>query len=276
MAIQQNAQNVKVMAAIGALLKAGKQQDAARVLIRDLRRFPVSRKVDLAQRLVHSLGKQPTAKLIHALAHYPCFYCRHGLEECGLCETQRRSTGARSCCEHCLDLLRVRCDFCDGSGWITYNVIPQQLWPAVILVRSQTALKELSKLLAKPLSDARSKEPRAAREHLEHELLNLNRLAGVFENATDAALKGAKDSPRFEPLAARIVRQCAGAWKKIGLRMRKVLLMLAETVTREAGRAESEKARAIMLERARFYEALAESGRFAGTSLNHPFIHAGS
>lgn len=273
MTVKPNAQTAHVLKVVAALLKAGREQEAARVLIRDLRRTTASREADPGKWLVRAIGAKPAIKLLHALAHYPCFYCKTGLDECTLCGMQHPNTARRGCCEHCLDLLFVRCDFCDGSGWITYNVIPRDLWPAVIFARTQAALKELAALLKTPLPEAAFTRPTSVRKHLERQLLMLNRLAGILENAVDAVKKyRPSNGITFKPLAVGVVVKSRAAWDRIHRRMRKLLLLLAEALRGEAADAETSQARAIMMDRAEFYVMLSKSRAFAGTSLCHPFL----
>jgi len=271
--MKANAQTTHVLRAIAALLKAGRDQDAARILIRDLRRTAAPRDADLGGWLIQAIGAKPAKRLIHALAHYPCFYCKNGLEECSLCGMRSPASNRRVCCEHCLDLLHVRCDFCDGSGWITYNAIPRGLWPAIILARAQTALSGLAALPSVSARQAKSAAPRPVRKRLEKELLALNRLAGILENAVDAVkkYKAANGAP-FKPLATAVVVKSRAAWYQIRCRMREILLLLADTLRREADKAQTAKAGEIMRDRAAFYVTLSKSPAFSGTSLCHPFL----
>lgn len=254
-------------------LKAGRAQEAARVLIHDLQYTAVPPQVDLGKWLVRSIGEKPAVKLIQALAYYPCFYCKNGLEDCGLCGSRRTNAAGRSCCEHCLDLLKVRCDFCGGSGWITYHDLPSGLWPAVILVRTRAALSEFSTLAKHGLPATASAAPSSARRLLERQLLILNRLAGILENTADATKKyTAQNGPAFKPVAARVLNTVAAAWEKMQTRLRNTLLLLGDTLRREAIHAETKKARAIMIDRADFYRMLAKSRAFEGTSLFRPLL----
>jgi len=271
--MKPNAPLPHVLKVVAALMKAGREQDAARILIRDLRRSSTPREADISKWLVRTIGAKPATRLLHTLAHYPCFYCEHGLEECNLCGWQSQTGEKRGCCEHCLDLLYARCDFCDGSGWITYNAIPQDLWPAVVVVRTNAALKRLTDLMKNRLPAVTPTEPTQARELLEREQLVLNRLAGIFENAVDATRKyPARNSPTFKPVAAKVLNTSTTAWEKIQARMRQTLLLLAVAIRSEAGLGATAKAQAIMEARADFYTMLAESRAFEGTSLSHPFL----
>ncbi len=254
------------MQAVAAALKAGKQNDAVRLLLDALQHHVPPTMANLSAWLVQQLGTRPAAKMLKALAHYPCFYCKNGLAKCDMCQGKPHRS-----CNHCLDLKLTRCDFCDGAGWVTYNVAPMSLWLPMIVERSGVGAAQLKKLLDKPLPAASPKTAAATRAKVEKELLLLNRLAGIFENAQNAAQKLRPRGPKEKSQIAVIIKRSRKAWSLIEPRMRQTLKRLAEAMTHEvAGAAPADQKR--LKARIEICKSIADSEDFDQSSLWHPFL----
>ena len=210
--------------------------------------------------------------MIKAFAIHPCPGCKKGLEYCESCKERQRASWRKSACERCLDFGVTRCDFCDGAGWVTYNFIPEGLRMAVIVERTNTALKEIDAILRQDFPGPTPANSKKLGQILEHQILSMNRLAGVLENALTASKSRLSADPGTEKLAKKVIKICLHTWRRLEQRIRELLLNLAEVLRFQAARSSTGAARELMLDRAKFYTMLSRSKGFPGTSLEHPFL----
>lgn len=255
-----------VFSAIGQQLRRDRLEDAVRIVVDGVSRRVLPSDAALARLLAKKLGAPAFSKLIRGFATFPCFYCRRGLQECTACSGRGASRGGWVC-ETCLGLGINRCDFCDGAGWVTYNIVPDGLRPLVIAERVSLARKGLKTLLARANPDERKGRKAVARE-----LMELNRLCGVFENAS-VALRAIR--LRSKPMVAfirRIEKACSSAWKSLRPRMKRWLQTLERLEAKDLARQTATSTRQRLERRVEFYHRLARSADFEGTCLHHPFL----
>ncbi len=267
---KQNRSDV-VLAAVLRALKARRDQEAVRLLVDGLTPGVAPIGADLTPWLGKTIGREATARLVRVLAFYPCFYCKQGLQTCGDCQGRGKSSFGEVC-ESCVGLGKSRCDFCDAAGWATYNFVPCGLRLAVILQRVPAAVKELETRLARPLPKASPTKDDRLPKALSQELLAINRLAGIFENAVDAARRLVRSHPETTKVAAKILKTCQLAWRKIEPRMRETLHAMGESLSGRSERAARGEAATASRDRASYYVRLARSNGFSGTCLSHPFL----
>lgn len=143
---------------------------------------------------------------------------------------------------------------------------------AVVLERTNTALKEIDAILKQDVPSPTPPNSKKIGQMLEHQILSLNRLAGVLENALIASKSRLAADPAAEKLANKVIKACIHSWRRLEQRLRERLLQLAEVLRFQAAHASTGAARELMKERAEFYVSLSRSVGFPGTSLEHPFL----
>ena len=245
-----------------------RHEDAVSILVDGLARSAVRQNGDLTPWLSREFGAAGARKLLQTLTHFPCFYCKRGLTKCTAC-TGRGHVAGDWPCDTCLALGYSRCDFCDGSGWVTYNFIPMGLRLSVIIARVQAAASELKVLLQQPEPPAMG----GSAKEVASQLLALNRLAGIFENALDATRAFRNSGAAGKQVVHKIRKTCLISWKKLAPRIRACLKSLHAAAARQA--ASGPESKRIYAERkADLYEKLANAKRLAGTgtAIDHPFL----
>lgn len=247
-------------------LALGKKRDsdAAALLVEGLSHSVVKKNADLTPWLRSQFDAGGAKRLLTALTHFPCFYCKRGLLKCPSCGGRGRASGDWPC-EPCVALGMARCDFCDGSGWATYNFVPVGLRLSVIISRVQAASSEL-KVQLRQRSPATTSGKTVA---VARQLLALNRLAGIFENALDATRAFRKGGTNKQ-IVINIRKACIAGWKKIAPRLRECLVRLQRASVQEAAGAKG----LYPQRKTDFYERLATSRHFmkTNTCIDHPFL----
>lgn len=255
-----------VFSAIGQQLRRGRQQEAVRIVVDGVARRLLPSDSALPGMLSKQLGAPAFSKLVQGFATFPCFYCRRGLQECLACVGRGTSHGGWVC-ETCVGLGISRCDFCDGAGWVTYSIVPEGLRPHVIAERVSLARKGLKSLLAQSNPDERQGRRAVARH-----LMELNRLCGVFENASVAIRAIRLRSKPMVAIIRRIEKACLTAWKSLKPRMKLAVQALERLEAKDLARETGTSARQRLERRVAFYHRIARSAGFDGTSLHHPFL----
>jgi len=252
-------------------LALGKKRDldAAALLVEGLSHSVVKKNADLTPWLRSRFGAVGAKRLLKALTHFPCFYCKRGLLKCPSCGGRGRASGDWPC-EPCVALGMARCDFCDGSGWATYNFVPVGLRLPVIIARVQAATMELKLLLRQPSPSAAKGKPESIEKAVAKQLLALNRLAGIFENALDATRAFLKSGGTNKQIVIKIRTTCIACWKKLAPRLRDCLVRLQRAAADQAAGTQGQYPQ----RKTDFYERLATSKHFmkTNTCIDHPFL----
>jgi len=266
------AQRARVLKEVVADLERGRGTRAAKVFCngQDHGLFPTGN--GLPRWLLKSIGKEATGKLVDAFARFPCFYCENGLEPCETCNG--RGTIADSLiCEACAGLSVTRCGFCDGSGFVTNNVVPPGLRVVVLTERTNWASDRIKTLLQKPVPKGASTDPVKAAKRCAMQLLDLGRQMGVFENTVVAAKDLAQTHPRSKQKLAKLVGLCCQTAVDAQTRIWELAgqMSMCSKVQAEAPDVD-ESVRRRAERGAAFYESLAASKTLAGTALEHPYL----
>jgi hypothetical protein len=254
-----------------AALKADSTADAVRLFMDGVAHELVPDRPDLARWLVKVVGRTEMLRLARAFALRECFYCKGGLERCESCDG-RGYHGDQTICERCMGLGVATCDFCTGSGWVTYNYMPAGLRMPVILERVKAASSKAKALLRKATPGIPEQSSRETGKVLAKDLVQLNRLLGVFDNAITAGDKLSAQGAESGPGMQKLLTSCQHAARRLEPRMRHVLRALGDVARLESTRAARPGARAVAARRAKFYDALAASENFLGSGLHHPHL----
>lgn len=207
---------------------------------------------DLVAWLSKRIGKSLTQKLVHGFAVYPCMGCKGGIVACAAC--RGRGIGMRGdSCEPCVALGAVSCDFCAGSGWITYNFVPQPLRPFVILERTRIATTQAGRL--PELAEA------ASPKVIAKEIVQTNRILGALDNAVGAAREHLQSHHVKQEIWRKAIASCAKAGIRLEKRVRLALKNMAAAPSGGQKKAEDRNA---------YFAELSGSQQFAGTCLHHP------
>lgn len=256
-----------------ACLKRGRSNEAVRLFMDGVAHELLPDRPDLARWLMKVVGRTETLRLAKAFALKECFYCKSGLDRCDACDG-RGYHRDQTVCERCVGVGVAACDFCTGSGWVTYNYVPTGLRLLVILQRAKAATGKADVLLRKPIPSVSARSSRETGRALAKELVVLNRLMGVFENALAVVEKLALRGSQTGPGMVKLVRACLRTARKLQIRTRHVLRGLADFARMESTRAAKSASRAVAARRARFYDGLVASESFLGTGLYHPHLEA--
>ncbi|MGE5610513.1 MAG: hypothetical protein ACM359_14780 [Bacillota bacterium] len=255
----------RVVQQIIAKMQEGRNKDAVRLFVEAHNRAVLPKGHALPKWLLDTFGKEMAAKLFQAFAHFPCVYCKSGLEHCEACGGR----GARPdgpFCDTCVATGQSRCEFCDGTGLATYSFFPPELWLPIIVDRSRLAIHGVNHLLAHPVPASSSEA------HLTELIVNLNKLLGVLENAVLAAKQIAHHDTHAQVIAQTVLA-CNQAASAAVTYLRQAIRALAAVVRNSAKAHPPDSAEAqFRLGRAEFYENLANSASFERTCLQHPFL----
>jgi hypothetical protein len=244
-----------------ACLKSDRPSEAVQLFMDGVAHELVPDRPDLARWLMEVVGRAETLRLVKAFALKECFYCRSGLERCDACDG-RGCHRDRAICERCVGLGVAACDFCTGAGWVTYNYVPAGLRLPVILERAKAATGQAEALLRKAVPAVSERSSHETGKALAKELVRLNRLLGVFDNAIVAGEKLVVRDSKAGPGVRKLVKTCRHTARKLQTRTRRVLQGLAEFARVESTRAAKPMARAVA----------ARPENFLGSGLHHPHL----
>lgn len=227
-------------------------EDAVRLFLDAQDKQLLSTNGELLDDLLDFLGRDLTAQLISAMAHFPCPACKDGLEPCYDCEAKGvRYEGA--VCETCLGTARTACSFCGGSGLATYATVPISLQYPMLAKRVNMLSRRIAPLLGLPLPETVG--------DLVGMMLSLNKILLTFDDAVIASEPILLHDANLSPAVEQLLQACRSAPQQLQPRMRSILRKLAE-LARQSGDSH----------RADFYNALANSQAFKGTGLHHPML----
>lgn len=228
---------------------------------------------NLLEKLVDTIGKNAANKLIVALAHYPCPFCKKGRSECRDCKGHGH-INYDMICERCLGIGVVRCDFCDGSGWMAMQDVPEGLRIEVFTRRAKTAVKRLKLFFANPLPKLEKNKPFIALKKSARLLVKVDRYMGVLENVLVLADKLRNSEPQFKNKIGRITQLCVESAAEGKKCVRDIVNRMVVSAKLEMGAAEKgSKKYNLAKKRVEFYRALLEkSDIFVSLSDQHPFL----
>ncbi len=248
--------------------------EAARLFVKGLSHGIVPEGADLAEWLVETVGTEAAARLIVAFVRCPCFYCEKGREACENCGGRGHSRSG-AVCERCAGLGVARCDFCDGSGWVTLNYVPEGLQVRVLVDRAHLAIRSIGKQLEQRVPRPSRSAPARSLKECARLLLDLNRAMGVLENSLVAARELAERDRQWKDRLARVARSSIRAGAKGEARILEIIRCMAALARLQAESAARGSAdRKLATRRADFYESLLDPAKMlAGTGLAHPLLH---
>ena len=228
---------------------------------------------NLVEKLVETIGKNATNKLIVALAHYPCPFCKKGRSECRDCKGHGH-IDYDMICERCLGIGVVRCDFCDGSGWMAMQDVPEGLRIEVFTTRAKTAVKRLKLIFTNPLPHLEKNKPLIALKKSAQLLVKIDRYMGVLENVLVLGDKFRTSEPHLKNKIGRITQLCVESAAEGKKRVREIVNRMIVSARLEMKAAEKgSKEYNLAKKRVEFYRALLEkSDIFVNLSDQHPFL----
>jgi hypothetical protein len=267
----------RVLAQVAAELNDGDRRRAARHFLAGVAHESMSPRMATVAWVREVIGKELTDALIAALAAAPCFGCKLGYQDCERCGGDGMTADAQVC-RTCVGFGRARCEFCSGSGLATYNALPADFRPHVMARRVARAIALIDRLKgevppaagALPASGAGDATDPAAFDR--DQILRLNKLLGVLENAVIAARTliraGRGEQADFAPMAKRVISAAAIAEAQMRQSLRR---LSASGASGPAG--ETDLDRADREARSTYYRELADSPHFEQTGLEHFFLH---
>jgi hypothetical protein len=256
-----------------AHLKNGRFIKAAKLFLTAQTRGIFQGDHTLAKKLVQTIGKNATSRIIIAFAHYPCPFCKKGRTNCRDCKG-RGHINHDMICEQCLGIGVVRCDFCDGSGWMAMEDIPEGLRITVFIRRAQTAIRRLKLIFAKPLPWPSKNSPLTALKKSARLLIKVDRYMGVLENALVIAERLRISEPQFKNRIGKITRLCVEAAAEGKKYVREIINCMAVSAQfeMEVTKKGSPKHK-LAKKRMEFYRnLLKQSDTFVSLSDQHPFL----
>lgn len=235
---------------IASLLQDHSYEEAVRHFLDAQEMHLFSSNGELLDDLLDLYGRDLTARLVSAFAHFPCPACKDGLEPCSDCEgngTRYEGLG----CASCVGTGRMRCSFCGGSGLATYATVPASLRYLV--------LNHRVRMLSRRVGPTISQDLPADEIGLHDVLLSLNKLLLAFEDAVIIGDAVIEHDPILRAPVGQLTQACRHAPQRLQPRIRSILRRLAQLPGTNHHRAD-------------FYRALADSPAFAGTALHHPLL----
>lgn len=268
-----NGQSDVVVSKTCAALTAGQGDLAIRELLTGASHGVVPTRGDLMAWMKENLGASAAAAVIRAFAAHACYYCKNGLQSCELCEGLGHFDS--TLCDHCLGLGICSCDFCNGTGLVTYNIVPVSIRAKVIEARMKAALNQAEQLMKKSPAVDPKMPIKQIRRLLAGRLFSFDRVMGILENALLAAREISKNRKEARLFAAKVIRQCRRLALGIDSRMRATLKRMAALEQAEAAAARKAAAGHLPQQRAQLYKNLQKNRGFRGTTLRHPFLKVG-
>jgi hypothetical protein len=268
--------NSKVSALVEKMLahlKSGRFIEAAKLFLTGQTNGVFPPDHTLVKKLVKTIGRNATNKIIFAFAHYPCPFCKKGWSECGDCNGQGHIR-YEMVCDRCLGIGAVRCDFCDGTGWMAMRDVPKGLRVTVFIRRTQTALKQLKLIFAKPLPRLSKDSPSTTLKKSARLLVKIDRYMGVLENALIMAEKLRISEPRFKNKIAKITQLCIEAAAETKRYVREIIehMAVAAKLEMDVTKKGAPKYN-LAKKKTEFYRnLLGKSDTFVSLSDQHPFL----
>jgi hypothetical protein len=227
----------------------------------------------LPDKLVETIGGKATNRIIFAFAHYPCPFCKKGRSECRDCKGHGHISH-EIICDRCLGIGVVRCDFCDGSGWMAMRDVPEGLRISVFVMRAQTALKRLNLIFAEPIPKPSKNKPHTALKKFAQLFVKADRYMGVLENALLMVDRLRISEPQLKNKTDRIAMLCVEAAAEGKKYIREIVNCMSVSARLELERTKKSSPKYnLSKKRAEFYRnLLGKSDIFVSLSDQHPFL----
>lgn len=256
-----------------AHLKCDEFAEAVKLFMLGQKRGIISGDHTLTKRLAKAIGKNTTKKLITAFAHYPCGFCKKGRSKCQNCDGHGH-INYDTVCEECLGLGAIRCDFCDGSGWMPIEDIPVGLRVTVVVTRARTALSRMKQILIKPLPQASENKPSGTLKECVRLLMNLDRYMGVLENTVIASKKLNIPETNVKNKIDKLTQSCVETAIKSKKRLREIMRCMGKSAQLEFEMADEDTTiRKLSDKRQDFYKSLADqTDSLISLNEEHPFL----
>jgi hypothetical protein len=256
-----------------AYLKNGRFIEAAKLFLEVQKSgiFPPDH--NLTKKLVKTIGKNATNRIVFAFAHYPCPFCKKGRLKCRDCKGHGH-INYDIICDRCLGIGMERCNFCDGSGWIAMRDVPKGLREIVFISRTQTALKRLKIILAKSLPRPSKNNPFVALKKSAHLLTKIDRYMGVLENALVMAEKLRASDTSLKNKIDKITRHCIESATEAQKYIREIISCMAASARLEMDMTKKSSPKYnLAKKRMEFYKSLlGKTDTFVSLSDQHPFL----
>jgi hypothetical protein len=256
-----------------AYLKNGRFIEAAKLFLEVQKSGVFPPDHDLIKKLVKTIGKNSTNRIVFAFAHYPCPFCKKGRLKCRDCKGHGH-INYDIICDRCLGIGVERCNFCDGSGWIAMRDVPKGLRESVFISRTQTALKRLKLILTQSLPKPSKNNPFIALKKSAHLLTKIDRYMGVLENALVMAEKLRASDNLLKNKVDKITRHCIESAAEAKKYIREITSCMADSARLEMDMTKKGSPKyTFAKKRMEFYKSLlGKTGTFVSLSDQHPFL----
>jgi hypothetical protein len=152
--------------------------------------------------------------LISALAHAPCPHCRGGFENCSSCHGAGHAEERSSACSACAGLGIAPCDFCGGSGLMTYDAVPEPLCASVAMRRVQSAAGRIAEEANNPTPTAVSRDGISAlRKAIMKRAVSIRHDLAILANAAQLARALRETYPEMHAFTGQLFQRASRSAK---------------------------------------------------------------
>ncbi|MGA2499480.1 MAG: hypothetical protein ABSH20_17200 [Tepidisphaeraceae bacterium] len=247
----------RVLQSVADRLRAGRREEAARLFLEGMAHHILPDDQELLDAIQGLMGRDLTLALILAFADFRCFYCRQGFEECPHCVGTGSIPETDQPCERCLSLGHSPCDFCGGSGRVTYSFAPAGLRPAIASCRSKLAIGSLRKLDETAIAALARGGAAESRGRLVRLFLDYDRNLASLRDALDIAHSLRSRHPPDKHFTEHLYLNSSRAAIAAMRRMHSILEQLAAISQRSAKELEGPEARELEQARAALFDGKA-------------------
>ena len=242
-------------------LEAGRNADAVALYLSTRVQAAVPRTNQFLADLEGVIGRPAVQRLVIAFATFRCLYCYRGFSRCERCQGSGHAELRSDACLSCLGLGAGTCDFCGGSGLVTYNFAPAGLRPAIASVRTQSAVRQVEKWRGQPTAPASSLAPRAARRLIVDQLTTTSRAVAILRNAAELSRGLRRTNAAATRLTNELFTRSTRTARRAQVRLAMLYQRLAELSRMVADGESNDQVKAFERDRAELFER--ESRRLA-------------
>ncbi len=244
----------RVLQHVSDRLRAGRREEAARLFLDGMAHGVLPDDSELLDAIQRFMGRDLALSLVLAFADFRCFYCRQGFEECPHCVGTGTIPETDQPCGRCLGLGHSPCDFCGGSGRVTYSFAPAGLRPAIASCRSKLALGNVRKLDETSSAALARMDSTEGRGRLVKLFLDYDRELASLRDALDIAHSLRRKHPADKHFTEHLYLTSSRAAVAAMRRMHSILELLADVSQRSAKTLENPEAREIEEARAALFD----------------------